>query len=86
METRVWNHFPYISSAPVEAIKRRYFRSKDCFDEVFLFLLENNKYLVIHYCGNEKDENSGFTEIEEFDNLESAVMFFKEVTGPWEQF
>lgn len=84
-ETNIWNHFPYISSRPVDILENYVNINKDSIDEIALVLMENEEYLVIHYCGNLKDKNMGFTELREFeDNLEEACKFYAEKRSLWE--
>jgi CRISPR/Cas system-associated endoribonuclease Cas2 len=81
--TYVWIQEPWLSASPIERIKHSIYRGeKGELDEVAVYKLENEKYLYIRYCGNEKmieTENGdiGFTDSEEFDSLEEAISLYE---------
>lgn len=79
--TYVWIQEPWLSASPIERIKHSIHRGeKGELDEAAIYKLENEKYLYIRYCGNEKtlekEEDIGFTDLEEFDTLQEAESLF----------
>lgn len=80
--TYVWIQEPWLSSSPTERLEHAVYRGeKGELDEMAIYKLENGKYLYIRYCGNEKvllekDEDIGFTDLEEFESLDEALNLY----------
>ena len=79
--TYLWNHEPDISSEPKETLHHFVNEDSDSIFECGVFLLENSKFLFIRFSSLEKNNKEiGVTELEEFDNLEDAVILFESCT------
>lgn len=76
-ELYLWSHVPVLES---RIVRRVDFCSKindEYVDEAGVFELENGKYIYVRFSGNKNNLNEGFTDIEEFENLDKALEVFK---------
>lgn len=74
--TFLWRHEPLISAPPCELILHYQHHEQNEIYEKAVFLLENDRYLYIRYCGLLDNDKSGVTDIEEFENFKEAEKVF----------
>ena len=80
--TYLWSHSPFVSSPPKKRLKHLLHEGKKQeIDEIAIFELENGKFLFVRFYGTKLNLDWGFTDVEEFDNLEEAVKIYDDLLG-----